>query len=112
MHEQAIAQDIIAQAVAAAGGRPLKRVTVEVGEVAHLPASELRGVLAALLPGVEVVIEGKDARVSCACGFEGRPVLLEKGHDHNVFKCPACGAMMPRVLDGNDIVLVSIHVPN
>lgn len=111
MHEQGIAREIIKQATAAANGRSLKGITVEVGQLGHLPAHEMREVLVTMLPGVEVTITEKPATVRCdECGHRGAPLMLEKGHDHNVFKCSSCGAMLPSIEDGDAIVLVSVDV--
>jgi len=111
MHEQVIAQEIISEAKKQEVVHgTLTGITVEVGDVAHLPAHEMRDVLQALMPEWDIRVVEKKARVACECGFTGEPVILEKGHDHNVFKCPSCGALMPRVLDGDKIVLVSVEV--
>lgn len=111
MHEQGIAQEIIKQATAAADGKTLKGIVVEVGQLGHLPSHEMREVLVAMLPGVDVTITDKEATVLCAsCGHRGAPTMIEKGHDHNIFKCSGCGAMLPKIIDGTDIVLVSVDV--
>ncbi len=105
MHEQTIAQEIIREALK---HQPVKGITVEVGEVAHLPADEMKEVLEKMVPEWEIKIEEKEAKISCECGYEGRPEILEKGHDSTIFKCPKCGAMMPKVLEGDKIILREI----
>ena len=112
MHEQAIAQEIIRQAskTAKEQGKAVKGIVVEVGDLGHLPANEMGEALRTMVPDWDVQIKRKEATVACSCGFEGAPEILEKGHDHNVFRCPECHAMMPEILDGHDIVLVSVDV--
>lgn len=111
MHEQGIAQEIIKQATAASNGRKLKGIVVEVGQLGHIPGNEMQDVLLAMLPGVNVTVTDKEATVLCEeCRHQGPPVMLEKGHDHNVFKCSKCGAMLPKIIDGQNIVLVSVDV--
>ncbi len=111
MHEQAIAKVIIAEAKKQEelNGK-LKSITVEVGDVAHLPANEMKDVLSNLVPDWGVNVLEKKAKVECNCDFVGEPNILEKGHDHNVFKCQKCGELMPKILEGDKIVLVSVEV--
>ena len=106
MHEQAIAKDIIYEA--SKQGK-VTSITVEVGDIAHLPLHELEEVLKTMTTW-KVVMKKKRAKVHCTCGFIGEPVIMEKGHDHNIFKCPKCNALMPKVLEGKDIVLVNVEV--
>ena len=112
MHEQAIAQEIVAKAKEQEQLHgTLKGIVVEVGDVGHLPAHEMKEVLVAMCPAWEVKILEKKATVECEqCGFVGEPIILEKGHDHNVFKCSDCGHMMPKILDGHDIVLKEVEL--
>jgi Zn finger protein HypA/HybF involved in hydrogenase expression len=112
MHEQAIAQTIIAAAKEQERLRgKLKGIVVEVGALGHLPAGEMREVLVTLCPDWEVVVVEKPATVLCdECGYKGTPKILEKGHDHNVYKCPKCGFMMPEIITGHDIVLKEVEL--
>ncbi|MBN2566648.1 hydrogenase maturation nickel metallochaperone HypA [Candidatus Woesearchaeota archaeon] len=107
MHEQAIAKDIIDEA---SRHGAVEAITVEVGDLAHLPADELKEALRSLVPGWRVVIREKRGRVACECGYEGEPEILEKGHDSTVFRCPECQAVMPRIVGGDEIVLVEVEV--
>ncbi len=106
MHEQVIAKQIIGEAVKQ--GR-VKAITVEVGDLGHLPIGEMEEVLKAMTPW-EVNMVRKEATIACKCGFVGAPKILEKGHDHNVFECPECHAKMPKILDGHDIILKEVEL--
>lgn len=106
MHETVISKRIIEEAKK--HGK-VKAITVEVGDLAHVPAEEMERTLTAMVDW-KVNIRKKQAKISCVCGYEGRPVITEKGHDLNVFHCPECKAPMPQILDGNDMVLVDVEV--
>ena len=107
MHEQTIAKAIIEEA--AKHGK-VEGIIVEVGDLGHLPAHEMEEVLNTLTDW-KVTITKKTATIKCEqCGFEGAPEILEKGHDHNVFRCPECKAMMPRIVDGDQIILKEVEV--
>ena len=107
MHEQTIAKAIIEDATKY--GR-VKKIIVEVGDLGHLPAHEMKEVLNTLT-NWEVKVTKKKATIKCEeCGYEGAPEIIEKGHDHNVFKCPKCKAMMPKIIDGKNIVLKEVEV--
>lgn len=107
MHEQTIAKAIIEEATK--HGK-VRKIVVEVGDLGHLPAHEMEEVLNTLTDW-EVKVTKKKAMVKCEeCGYEGEPEILEQGHDHNVFKCSQCKAMMPTIVDGKDIILKEIEV--
>lgn len=112
MHEQAIAQEILRQAKKAAHNqnKQISGIVVEVGDLGHLPAHEMEEVFKTLVPDWNVTIKKKRAEIECACGYTGEPEILEKGHDHNVFRCPECKSMMPDILEGDKIILVSVDV--
>lgn len=107
MHEQTIAKAIIEEAVK--HGK-VKSITIEVGDLGHLPANEMEEVLKTLTDW-KVIVTKKKATIKCEeCGYQGEPNIVEKGHDHNVFRCPECEAMMPKILDGNNIILKELEV--
>lgn len=106
MHEQAIAKEIIGEATK--HGKVIG-ITVEVGDLGHLPLEEMQEVLMTMTQW-EVSMIRKEATVACECGYVGVPKILEKGHDHNVFECPECKAKMPKILDGHDIILKSVDI--
>lgn len=106
MHEQTIAQKIIADA--SAYGK-VTGITIEVGDLAHLPAPEMKEVMEKLTDW-DITVIPKNAVITCTCGFTGKPEILEHMHDHSVYKCPACGAMLPKILDGHDIILKDVEI--
>jgi len=106
MHEQAIAKEIIGQATK--HGK-VKGIIVEVGDLGHLPIEEMEAVMKTMTPW-EVTMIRKEAVVSCECGYKGKPNIIEKGHDHNVFECPECKAKMPKILEGHDIILKEVEL--
>lgn len=113
MHEQAIAQSVIREAkrIEEEKGKSIKRIVVEVGELGHLPAEEMQEVLENLCREWEIKIEHRKSRIECEnCSYIGQPKILEKGHDHNVYKCPKCGFMLPKILDGDQIVLKEVEL--
>ena len=105
MHETVIAQDIISKAMEKG---TVKSITVEVGELAHLPYYELEEALNKLVKW-DVNVIYKHARVKCSCGYVGRPHIAEKTHGATIFFCPECSAV-PTVLKGGDIVLKEVVV--
>ena len=105
MHETIIANDIINKAKEQG---KVKSITVEVGDLAHLPAHELKETLSALVNWKIKIIE-KKARIKCSCGYIGEPKIIEKGHDSTVFVCPKCNKI-PDILDGKDITLKEVII--
>ncbi len=112
MHETIIAKQIIekAEEQAKLNNSKVLEITVEVGDLGHLPADEMKEVLENL-KGKEwkINITQKKALVKCNCGYQGEPKILEKGHDHNVFVCPECGEI-PQILEGENIILKSVKL--
>lgn len=105
MHETVIATKLIEKAKEQG---KVKAITVEVGEIGHLPAHELEPTLKALVNWDIKLIE-KPALVKCLCGFQGRPKILERGHDMCLFVCPKCEEV-PKILEGDKIKLISVEV--
>ncbi len=107
MHEQAIAQNIINKANEQGN---VKKIIVEVGDLGHLPAPEMKEVLAKMT-NWEIKIINKKAVVKCEkCGHQGEPNIIQQLHDSNVYECPKCGEMFPKILDGHDIILKEVIV--
>lgn len=107
MHEQGIAQGIINTAKAEGS---VTKITIECGDLGHLPANEMREVLEKMTDW-EIEIIKKKATVKCEkCNYQGEPKITQQLHDQNIFECPECGTMFPDVLDGKDIVLQSVEV--
>ncbi|MCA9486407.1 hydrogenase maturation nickel metallochaperone HypA [Candidatus Woesearchaeota archaeon] len=107
MHEHTIAATIIAQAEEHGN---VKKIVVEVGDLAHLPAEEMKHVLEDMTDW-EIEIERRPALVLCeACNFEGEPLIKEHMHDHAIYDCANCGAALPKILEGHDIILTEVIV--
>ncbi len=104
MHETVFANRIIEEARKEG---EITGISVEVGELAHIPARELKEALERLVDWDIEIIE-KRAKVRCPCGFEGHPKILEKGHDYTLFQCPRC-ARVPEVMEGGDIILKEVR---
>jgi len=105
MHETIIASSIIDEAKKQGN---VKAVTIEVGDLAHLPSKELEECLKNLVEW-KITINEKKAKVKCNCGYEGEPKIIEKGHDSTVFQCPKCGNT-PEVLEGDKIIIKEVEV--
>jgi Zn finger protein HypA/HybF involved in hydrogenase expression len=106
MHETIIAKGILKEAREKAKGKKIKSITLEVGELAHLPANELKEVLRAIAD-FKIIVKPVKARVKCECGYEGPPRILAQQHDFTLFECPEC-SKQPKVLCGADIILKEI----
>jgi Zn finger protein HypA/HybF involved in hydrogenase expression len=109
MHDTLISKDIIEVAQEHVKQGKIKGITVEVGDLGHLPAEELNKTLSSMVPDWHVKIVTRKAKVRCACGYEGEPDILEHSHGHSVYLCPKCKAV-PEVIEGKDIVLKEVEV--
>ena len=105
MHETVIAKAIIEEAKKQG---KVRSITVEVGDLGHLPAHELKNHLESIVKWKVNVIQ-KKATVTCVCGFYGEPRIIEKTHGHTLFTCPHCGNT-PSIIEGENIVLKSVEV--
>lgn len=105
MHEHAICSEIINTA---AKQGDVKEITVLVGELAHLPAAELKEALSQLVAW-KITVKETPAKVLCQCGYSGRPRVIEHGHDYALFECPRCKEI-PKIVVGEDIVLSEVIV--
>lgn len=104
MHDSVIARQIIEQAKK--HGK-VKSITIEVGELASLTAHDLEHVMEAMTD-CRINVTELPAKVKCACGYTGRPKILERGHDIVMFVCPRCGNV-PDVLSGDKITLKKVE---
>jgi|TARA_Y100000310_G_scaffold345817_1_gene470420 Zn finger protein HypA/HybF involved in hydrogenase expression len=105
MHETIIAQKIIEDAKKHG---EIKSAVIEVGEIAHITAKELKETLTDMVSWSITVTE-KKAKVKCSCGYEGEPKIIERKHDLVYFECPECGKV-PSVLEGSQIILKEVEV--
>ena len=106
MHETIIVKNILEQVSRQAKGRKVKSITLEIGDLAHLPAEELKGLLKSTA-GFDVKVLPKKAKVKCRCGFEGEPNILAHEHGLVLFECPKCHKT-PQVLSGEGITLTEV----
>jgi len=105
MHESVFTDQIIKEAKK--HGK-VKSILVEVGDLAHLPAEDLERTLKKMVKW-KVNIERKKADVICTCGYKGEPKIIERRHDLILFSCPKCDSI-PKILDGEDIILKEVKV--
>jgi Zn finger protein HypA/HybF involved in hydrogenase expression len=106
MHETILAKEIIKKAQEFG---KVKEITVEVGELAHLPLEDMKHTMSEMVKWkLNFVL--KPATVVCKCGFKGRPKVIEHSHDFTLFQCPDCEAELPKIVDGEDIILKDVEV--
>jgi Zn finger protein HypA/HybF involved in hydrogenase expression len=106
MHESIIANKILKEAKKKAKGKTIKSILIEVGDLAHLPADELKEILQTLT-NFEIIIKPAKAIVKCVCGYEGEPRIIVHEHDFTLFECPKCKAT-PKIILGEEIILKGI----
>jgi len=111
MHDTLISKDIIeaAEKKAAENEGKVKGITVEVGDLGHLPLEELKETLTEMKPDWNIKFVSRKAECACACGFKGEPDIIEHSHGHSVYVCPKCGNV-PEITDGKDIILKEVEV--
>ena len=105
MHETAIALDIIREAEKHGD---VQKIYLEIGELSHVPGNELLDCLKRLVKW-EIDSKERKSKVKCNCGFEGRPKILERGHDSFFIECPKCGKV-PKLTDGSKIKILKVVV--
>lgn len=105
MHEQVYVGRIVEEANR--HGRVLG-ITVEVGELAPIPAAELEEALR--FTGWKLDVVTRPGVIGCSCGYRGRPVVTEHGHDYTLFHCPECESSLPAIIEGKDVVLRDVTV--
>lgn len=106
MHEQTIASKIIEQAKEHGN---IKSIVIEVGDLGHLPAHEMKEVMEKLTDW-EIEVISKPAVIACDCGYTGEPKILQQLHDNNIYECPKCSKSLPKILDGHDIILKEVEI--
>ena len=106
MHETVLVAKIIAQAKRKKPLRGVKGIVLRVGDLATVKGPEIREKLVALT-GWKVKIVKEAARVKCACGFTGKPSVLERGHDFVLFICPNCQSV-PRIVKGGGLDVMKV----
>lgn len=105
MHETIIANRIIEEA--SRHGK-VREIHLEIGELAHVPASDLLKCLKELV-GWKIISSDEAAKARCDCGFEGHPDILDRGHDYFYIECPRC-RNIPDLVKGQDIKIMKVVV--
>ena len=109
MHETVFAARIIEEAKKHGN---VEAITVEVGDLAHVPASDLAETLRQMAgaDGWNVDVVEKKATIKCSCSYEGEPKILAKEHDNTIFECPKCKDGKLDIIDGDEIILKEIKI--
>lgn len=84
----------------------VERLVLEVGDLAGIDGDHLKGHIEEMYD-FEVEVVDRKGFVSCECGFEGEPRILERMHDMVVIECPVCHDS-PKVLEGKDIKILKV----
>ncbi len=105
MHEMVFARRLVAEAES--HGK-VTRMSISVGELAHVPPEELHATLRSIVP-YPVDMEIVKAAIECSCGYVGAPKILERGHDIAMYECPLC-TQVPPLTSGDEIVLRNVEV--
>jgi Zn finger protein HypA/HybF involved in hydrogenase expression len=106
MHDAVMAVQITAAVKKSAKGKPVKSVTLLLGEYSGFENHDIKGALEAV-SGWKVRVEIEKASAKCSCGFTGRPKLLERGHDFCLYECPKCGKV-PKLVEGGEIAVKEV----
>ncbi|MBR9699167.1 hypothetical protein GOV09_01780 [Candidatus Woesearchaeota archaeon] len=104
-HETAIAKGIIDEAMKHGS---VKEISLEIGQLAHVPGHELIECLERMIDW-KINHEERKAMVKCKCGFEGPPTILDRGHDFFMIECPKCKAV-PELTDGTEIKILNVVI--
>jgi Zn finger protein HypA/HybF involved in hydrogenase expression len=105
MHETIIAENIVNEAKRHG---EVEEISLEIGELAHVPGEELIECLRKLVDW-KIAWTEHPAKVKCACGFVGHPNVLERGHDSFLIECPECQSV-PELLEGTDVKIIEVKV--
>jgi hydrogenase nickel incorporation protein HypA/HybF len=109
MHEFGIVQTLIDQAVRAAGGRPVRRLQLAVGELSGVSPEALELYFGQLSPGTPLagaglVVRCEPGRMRClTCGAEA-------GLTEPRAPCPCCGGWECQVIAGDAVLLEALDV--
>lgn len=106
MHETIIAQKIIEKAKEQGS---VRKVILEVGDLAHLPAEELKEALQKMVDW-EIEVHTAKAEVKCKCGYIGEPNIIEHTHDMTIYECPKCRKIPEEIITGEDIIIKEVEV--
>lgn len=111
MHELAIAQSALEQALGQAariGGRRITRIVLQIGTLSGVDPDALRFAFDAILPstpaaGAEIELETIAALARCpSCGHEFVPTAAA------LFECPHCRALGAELRRGRELTLARL----
>ena len=136
MHEIAIANSVLENAIKAGATKYIKAL---VGELSEITPSELQEALEKLTlttlektdfikikplsPKQEInqnelgnltqkswkiIIEFEQSKIQCNCGYKGKANIIDKGHGYCIYDCPNCHKN-PKVLEGGSIKIIEIE---
>jgi Zn finger protein HypA/HybF involved in hydrogenase expression len=106
MHQTEHIRKIIDEINRKAKDKKVSSVTIEVGELAPIKASELKELLEEVVK-YEVNVKTVKSRVKCECGYEGEPKILLHRHDMTIIECPMC-RKAPKILSGTEITVKDV----
>jgi Zn finger protein HypA/HybF involved in hydrogenase expression len=133
MHEIHFADKVLREA-RKAGARNFFRV--EVGELCEITVQELEEGLKKLTSpffaadmsdggsvlmqvsgngtldsGMDFVVDFKESKIKCLCGFLGRAEIADRGHGYCIWSCPSCGlsGKNVEVLEGGEIKITEFE---
>jgi Zn finger protein HypA/HybF involved in hydrogenase expression len=84
----------------------INSVEIEVGELAGIEPVHLKEHLEEHT-GWKVKCIAKNSRVTCSCGFDGKPRILQRLHDLVIYECPDCGNNVD-VKEGSEIKIIKV----
>jgi len=106
MHEFSVCRQIISEAKK--HGSPVA-VTIEVGELANMTPLHLKAHMKEYVDW-KVAVKNKKGTVTCKCGYKGKPIIRERGHDFLLLQCKKCRGSDFSKISGDKIVLKSVKV--
>ncbi len=106
MHETVYANKVIEE------GKKLgvdREIEIEVGELCDITDIELKEAIESMIDWA-VYSREVESRVQCACGYEGKAHIIDKGHGYCYFECPRCKAMGKdlKIVEGGEIKIVGV----
>ena len=111
MHELSLMTNLLEDASAAAGARPICALRVRIGPLSGVVIDALRFAFEALSPGTLAAgarLDIEETVPSFHCPRCGADFQTPVGS----YQCPACGSCEGELRGGNELELVSIEVPD
>lgn len=106
MHDSKVIEQIIRQVEKQSRG-PIERVELQVGELSEFDAEHLAEHLKEIVSWHVRAVQ-TPGKIKCKnCGFQGRPLILERDSDTVVYTCPEC-SKKPEIIFGTEIKITKI----